>query len=62
MARYGVVTLRGYCDSNNRSVRGVRLDGAELAIEFSDGSTLHVSGEPDDVTTGDVWWFSPWRV
>ncbi len=31
-------------------------DDASLRIEFRDGERLEVSGQPDDLTTHDVWW------
>jgi hypothetical protein len=35
-------------------------DDASLRIEF-DGAALHVSGQPDEITTGDVWWIADVR-
>ena len=35
--------------------------GSPLTINFDDDSRLDISADPADWTTGDIWWFSPWR-
>jgi hypothetical protein len=52
--------LAALAQLNGLSPRSTRIDGnGSLLISFEDGSELVVSGDPDDSTTGDVWWFGP---
>lgn len=47
---------------NNLSVTGIEQTSGSIVVAFDNGSRLRVSGEAEKWTTGDVWWFGPWRT
>ncbi|HMR95775.1 MAG TPA: hypothetical protein PKE05_09560 [Microthrixaceae bacterium] len=47
---------------NMLAVTAVTRDSTAMVVAFGDEHELRISNEADELTTGDVWWMSPWTT